>query len=1142
MAEVVPAPATKRKLSQLPSRVISSIVDNLKDHSDHVSLLLVCKGWCKTVAEAMYRAPPLSSPDSFERLMGLLNTPLPFLPYPVMIRELDIAGNAADNLYMGDLDAVLGMCPNLEVFRLENCFHISNILIQSLAHHCPNLLQLDLPGCPISDSFVPALTKKCKYLLRLDLSFTNVTIASIHPVILQAESLLELDLSECREADDLTSLDLSNKGFRRPLKSLNLRNTPVNDDLLRFAISQCPELEIIILESCPNITDDAVIKIVNTCTRLRSLDCSFCDRITDLSLNALTVRAAASGGGSLEELYLSACDLITPAAVHQMVQKATRLELLVLDGCEKIMGSYVQEFAIDRSDELECSLEGEGLKALAQYNAVSSLATPPASPARPGDVPSKDGQLRVQVSYATPEDAAEGERRKRKPNTGFAAAFIRNVLAPGEAAAAIAAAKEASRDGDATSSSSSSPTGPLSPNGTPSSLQRRSSRTLRHRRSLLGLSSRSDVDEEDAIEAAKMERQEKIREKRRSRTSSVEHMGVSNRLSFHAPPSPPPGSSALVSSPSYVPSPLTAEPTSTEEGSTPTSAVMSPGSRASASIDETAAKAAFMAALAAKGVKVADKGEEGSAPVPAPHNPPTKRASTLSLQASEFVPITAPTSADPWTAGDAPKAPPARKMSVGTPSGPPTPGAAAPWAAPTGIAQSAVLPAPGSVVANAVAAAVPAPVPATPAAPTDPNGGVLLFSGRAARAASMSKESAPPPMVPVSADIPKSSSPTPGDGVDGSILIASGRRRTRTNSLVQNDGAAASAAPLSVETASAAAVPSSAPPSAAAGSTQVPAWINQPATPTVPPKAPTPWGTDPTVWNNPAQLTSSSSTWSTANPAAPGFVDPWARPSGVLGPSPVTNSIDPWAAAPPSLAQSSIPAPPVHHVVPPSPVVAAPVVQPGPWPNGAAPAAAANPAVVQATTAINPAAAAVASGIRMVATAGWTAGSGPQPPSQPVPPSPSTTGSMAPWGPSVPPSAAPSAAAKAPRPGAPGATAVASRFGSVGMGSRPTSWTGSAAAPVAPAAAAPTANGEAAAGGPKEPFVFSNPKRGRMLLKLKIETKTGGHQTLAVHELDDPVQLATEFVTYWDMAAFKEPLVRLISVRKTNVLRSRGHH
>ena len=74
--------------------------------------------------------------------MTLLNTPLPSLPYPEMIKELDIGAAAADNLYMGDLDATLAICTGLEVFRLENCFHISGILVRSLGMNCPMLKQV----------------------------------------------------------------------------------------------------------------------------------------------------------------------------------------------------------------------------------------------------------------------------------------------------------------------------------------------------------------------------------------------------------------------------------------------------------------------------------------------------------------------------------------------------------------------------------------------------------------------------------------------------------------------------------------------------------------------------------------------------------------------------------------------------------------------------------------------------------------------------------------------------------------------------------------------------------------------------------------------------------------------------------------
>ncbi|KAI9329378.1 hypothetical protein DFJ73DRAFT_902335 [Zopfochytrium polystomum] len=1107
------------KVSSLPGKVISNIVDALRDHADHVSLLMLCKGWSKAVAESMYRAPPLFSSDSFERLMGLLNTPLPYHPYSAMIRELDISGMAADNLYMGDLDAALGMCPNLEVFRLEGCFHISNILVQSIALNCPNLLQLDLPGCPISDSFIPILTKKCRHLLRLDMSFTNATIASIHPVITNAESLLELDLSECRDSDDLTSLDLSNKGFRRPLKSLNLRNTPVTDDLLRYAVSQCPELEIVVLESCPKITDDAVIKLVNACTRLRSLDCSFCDRITDLSLNAMTVRGASSGGSALEELYLSACDLITPRAVQQMVQRNTRLCLLVLDGCEQIMGSFVQDYSTTRGDELECCLEVEQLRALANLRVEPAelLSTPPATPPRANTSTATVGGLKFEVTYAT-----DSTSLRRKPNAGYAAS-------------AMAAAKEALANGNPFRRSTVIQD-PEEYGGSPEGgVVRRRSSTLRHRRSQLGLSVRQDDADEETLEAARFERQEKIREKRRSRGSmrAPTLVGESDDATK--------ASSAL----KQISGPLVAEPLD----------------------EEMAAKAAFLAKAAARGVKI---GPPGSAPSDPPTNPfaTSKRGSISSLKATvpEFIPqqqqqqpqgpgslsswvppsansaaarpASAAGTANPWSqqpasawsAAGTPTPAPARRPSVGQPAGPGT--SPASWTAPTGIA-------PSPLVGGA-----PAPVAAAPAAAPSVENPVLLFSGRASRASSrenLTQQTSPEPAA-------QTEEPSSTEEV-APVLIASGRRRTRGNSISEETRAAV------------AAVASSAAPASA--SSDAPGWQSSaPAGGS----SPAPWGTDPTAWNNPAQLTSSSSTWSSTSvvsalqsvsvvpgiPGTPGFADPWSKAPGmaaippnsgssILGPSAVINTADPWAA-PPSASTSAVSTPVTQTagfiaptvLSPMQPVIPASSVAP---PVNAAAAAQWGPAPSTPVSSTVPVPTPAASSSSRPASVAWSPTAG----------GAQTANGWTPSGgnPSPTPSA-PGSPSRPPRP-----TSIASgRFGLVGAGAVPnparTSWTpgmlasarnGSATA----AAGEGKENGDADKDKEKGEFVFSNPNRGRMLLKLRIETKTGGHQALSVHELDDPQQLATEFVAFWDMHAFKEPLVRLITVRKNNVLRSRQH-
>lgn len=188
-------------MSPIPPTVLFKILDCIPEHQDQLAFMLTCKKWCNEIAQVLYHAPQLQASDSFERLMGLLTTPLPALPYSSYIKELSFSASAADNLYMGDLDSALSLCPNLQLFRLENCYHISNILVQSLSHHSRKLEQLELSGCPVSDSFIPVLAKNCTDLHRLDLSFTNVTVISLHSILSQAQNLVSLDICDCGDAE-----------------------------------------------------------------------------------------------------------------------------------------------------------------------------------------------------------------------------------------------------------------------------------------------------------------------------------------------------------------------------------------------------------------------------------------------------------------------------------------------------------------------------------------------------------------------------------------------------------------------------------------------------------------------------------------------------------------------------------------------------------------------------------------------------------------------------------------------------------------------------------------------------------------------------------------------------------------------------
>lgn len=314
----------------------------------------------------MYKSPVFESSENFEDLMTSLSNKSSLFDYAASIRKLLINSSVACNLYMGDIDAALQICPNLETFRLEQCYHMSNLLIQSLSHHCPQLARLELPGCPISDAFIPDLSKKCKQLTHIDFSFTNATMASLRAIVDNCERIEYLDFSECKDSDAaIVNVDVgTTKPSQRPLKTLILRNSGVNDTFLTYLASRCRQVETLNLESCRFITDASLIKLISTSSQtLKTLDCSFCNKISDSSLLALIDNNAIS----LETLNLSACDLITPLTIQKIAQKCTKLKKLVLDGCDKILKTFVQRLS-QPNDEIECNLDARQISLLANYS------------------------------------------------------------------------------------------------------------------------------------------------------------------------------------------------------------------------------------------------------------------------------------------------------------------------------------------------------------------------------------------------------------------------------------------------------------------------------------------------------------------------------------------------------------------------------------------------------------------------------------------------------------------------------------------------------------------------------------------------------------------------------------------------------
>lgn len=382
-----------------------------------VSKLLIqtSQSWYIPAVEALYETPFLSSPESFVKLSSLLANADSLRKYSYLIRELLLPTSVSENLLMGDLSIALKSCPNLISLRIENCGHLSNQLSGILSESLPFLYRLELPGCYISDVFVKNLLYGCNNIRHLDLSQTNITLAAIPIIIKECKFLETLDMTGVRSPDSTSQLvfhrssetlnqdtDIYNRAC---LKRCSLANTNIDDHVIAFLVQCCNNLEALLLDNCPFITDSSASYIAQNCPRIQIIGLSFC-QITDVGLQSIsgtffndlvllssqviskdtqkknkgdhspvsvtpcayssfqeyTITEPAVDEVQLNQLYLAGCYRITPSSLIMLAESCPRLDIIVLDGCDSVIkwfnlvDSCGELSSIAKSDYAESSL------------------------------------------------------------------------------------------------------------------------------------------------------------------------------------------------------------------------------------------------------------------------------------------------------------------------------------------------------------------------------------------------------------------------------------------------------------------------------------------------------------------------------------------------------------------------------------------------------------------------------------------------------------------------------------------------------------------------------------------------------------------------------------------------------------------
>jgi Leucine Rich repeat len=142
-----------------------------------------------------------------------------------------------------------------------------------------------------------------------------------------------------------------------------------------YLVQCCNNLEALLLDNCPYITDSGISFIAQHCPRIQVLGLSFCP-ISDVGLQSLAVHLsnhahpkqslkprrksigvqptsysslqefketpAAIDKVQLCEIYLAGCYRITPKGLTLLAETCPDLHVIVLDGCDLLLCWYHQ--------------------------------------------------------------------------------------------------------------------------------------------------------------------------------------------------------------------------------------------------------------------------------------------------------------------------------------------------------------------------------------------------------------------------------------------------------------------------------------------------------------------------------------------------------------------------------------------------------------------------------------------------------------------------------------------------------------------------------------------------------------------------------------------------------------------------------
>jgi len=180
------------------------------------------------------------------------------------------------------------------------------------------------------------VAKCCPFVTSLDASSCYELAGDDWRVMGEASwmsSLKILNLTFCQ----ITDYDLGRifSGRKLALSSITLSYTGISDVGLTMVAMSCPDLEVLKLCGCQNLTDVGLSSIAKFCKNLRHVELEDCASLNDIGVQLISQECPL-----LDHLNLKGCYQVTDEIIHYICYYNKQLEYLNL-GNTQVTGSAV---------------------------------------------------------------------------------------------------------------------------------------------------------------------------------------------------------------------------------------------------------------------------------------------------------------------------------------------------------------------------------------------------------------------------------------------------------------------------------------------------------------------------------------------------------------------------------------------------------------------------------------------------------------------------------------------------------------------------------------------------------------------------------------------------------------------------------